>query len=63
MTRERGENVAHGAPAHALRIVCPSQDFYRIRQGRYRIVYEVNDGLVIVHVIRVGHRGSVYKTL
>jgi mRNA-degrading endonuclease RelE of RelBE toxin-antitoxin system len=28
----------------------------------YRIVYEIQDGRVVVEVIRVGHRGEVYRT-
>jgi mRNA interferase RelE/StbE len=36
-------------------------DFYRVRQGMYRIVYEIRDNELIVNVIRIGHRSSVYK--
>ncbi|HSH61884.1 MAG TPA: type II toxin-antitoxin system RelE/ParE family toxin [Acidimicrobiales bacterium] len=35
---------------------------YRVRVGVYRIVYEVLDDLLLVHVVRVGHRRDVYKT-
>ena len=35
--------------------------FYRVRQGQYRIVYEVEDDILMVHVVRVGHRSDVYK--
>lgn len=34
--------------------------YYRIRQGDYRIVYEVDDALHTVTVIAAGHRGEVY---
>lgn len=37
------------------------QERYRIRQGVYRIIYEVADGLLIVTVVKVGHRKQVYK--
>ena len=33
----------------------------RLRVGDYRIVYEVNDGELLVLVIRIGHRGGVYR--
>ena len=33
---------------------------YRVRQGVYRIVYEIQDGRLVVHVVKVGHRSSVY---
>ena len=34
---------------------------YRVRVGDYRVVYEVVDARLIVHVIRVGHRREVYQ--
>lgn len=37
------------------------QDVYRVRVGGFRIVYEVVDSLLIVHVVRVGHRRETYR--
>ena len=37
------------------------QDKYRIRQGRYRIVYSIEDQELIVYVVKVGHRKDVYR--
>jgi len=34
---------------------------YRVRQGAYRIVYAVEDDRLVVYVVRVGHRSSVYR--
>ncbi len=36
-------------------------ELYRVRQGVYRIVYEIHDEWIVVEVIRVGHRSSVYR--
>ncbi len=36
-------------------------ELYRVRQGVYRIVYEIHDEYIVVEVIRVGHRGEVYR--
>jgi mRNA interferase RelE/StbE len=36
-------------------------DAYRVRVGVYRIVYEVLDDSLLVHVVRVGHRRDVYR--
>lgn len=37
------------------------QDAYRVRQGDYRIVYTIEDDVLVVEVIRVGHRRDVYR--
>lgn len=37
-------------------------DLYRVRQGVYRVVYTIDDGTVTVEVVRVGHRGDVYRS-
>jgi mRNA interferase RelE/StbE len=36
-------------------------DRYRVRQGRYRIVYSIEDDVLTVVVVRVGHRKDVYR--
>ena len=37
-------------------------ELYRVRQGLYRIVYEIHDEWIVVEVIRVGHRSAVYRS-
>jgi mRNA interferase RelE/StbE len=34
---------------------------YRVRRGIYRIVYEIRDDMLLVVVVRVGHRRDVYR--
>lgn len=34
---------------------------YRVRVGNYRILYEVNDGELVVIVVRIGHRREIYR--
>lgn len=38
-----------------------SREEYRGRQGVYRILYVIDDGVRIVQVIKVRHRKDVYK--
>lgn len=40
-----------------------SNNIYRIRQGVYRVVYQLYKDTLIVVVIRVRHRKDVYKGL
>lgn len=34
---------------------------YRIREGNYRIIYEINDKILIVTVIEAGDRKEIYE--
>lgn len=36
-------------------------DKYRVRQGRYRILYTIRDRRLIVAVVRVAHRKDTYR--
>jgi mRNA interferase RelE/StbE len=37
------------------------QERYRIRRGRYRIPYSIQDRELTVWVVKVGHRKGVYR--
>lgn len=37
------------------------RDRYRIRQGSYRVLYEIEDDRLIVYVVKIGDRKDVYR--
>jgi mRNA interferase RelE/StbE len=37
------------------------EDVYRVRQGNYRIIYEVADKKLIILVLKIGHRKDIYR--
>ena len=37
------------------------QERYRVRQGRYRILYTIHDAILVVHVIKIADRKDVYR--
>lgn len=47
-------------PPGAKKLVGES-DHWRIRVGDYRVVYVIDDGELIVLVVRVAHRSRVYE--
>jgi mRNA interferase RelE/StbE len=64
--RQALEAIAHLAdnprPSEAKKLEGIS-DGYRVRMGVYRIVYTIEDDILKVHVLTVGHRREVYKGL
>ncbi len=46
-------------PVDAVRL--EGRDEWRIRQGDYRILYIVEEKIVTVFVVKIGHRREVYK--
>jgi len=34
--------------------------FYRLRLRNYRVIYEKMNDLLVIHIVRVGHRAKVY---
>lgn len=37
------------------------EGIYRIRQGSYRIIYEVEGAKLLILVLKIGHRKDVYR--
>ncbi|MEA5593149.1 type II toxin-antitoxin system RelE/ParE family toxin [Rivularia sp. UHCC 0363] len=38
-----------------------SENSYRIRVGSYRVLYDIFDDILLISVIRIGHRKDVYR--
>ncbi len=34
---------------------------FRVRAGEYRILYEIHDDVLMILVVRIGHRRDVYR--
>lgn len=46
-------------PSHANKLK-GSDTLYRIREGNYRIIYEIKAQKVLITIVRIGHRKKVY---
>lgn len=40
-----------------------ADDLYRVRAGDYRVIYRIRDDVLLVLVVRIGHRREVYRRL
>jgi mRNA interferase RelE/StbE len=48
--------------ADVRKLTGPSE-LYRLRVGSYRIAYQINDGELVILVVKVGDRRDVYRNL
>ena len=39
------------------------EELYRLRVGDYRIIYQVQGRKLVILIIRIGHRGDIYRGL
>ena len=37
--------------------------FHRIRVGDYRIIYEIHEDILLIVVLKIGHRKEIYRRL
>ena len=51
--------VNNPKPQGAIKLT--GQERYRVRQGIYRILYEIQDLELVITVVKVAHRKEVYK--
>jgi mRNA interferase RelE/StbE len=57
----RMEALRDGPRAPGCEKLAGNSELYRARQGVYRIVYSIYDDHLVVEVVKVGHRGEVYR--
>jgi len=37
------------------------ESLYRVRVGDYRIVYKIEDDILLILIVKIGHRRNVYR--
>ena len=53
--------LADNPRPHGSEKLAGGQDEYRVRIGDYRVIYSVHDGVLLILVLRIGHRREVYR--
>jgi mRNA interferase RelE/StbE len=38
------------------------KNLYRVRVGEYRIIYDIQDRVLVVVIVSVGHRSKIYRS-
>ena len=45
--------------AHVKRLV--GSPYFRLRVGDYRVILDIKENTLLIHVIAIGHRKGIYK--
>lgn len=54
------DNLAEN-PRHVGVIKLADSDGYRVRVGRYRIVFAIDDAAALISIVRIGTRQGIYQ--
>ena len=54
------EALSENPRPHGVEKLSGKEGFYRIRVGDYRVIYEIQDDVILVLVLRLGHRSDIY---
>jgi len=46
---------------NTIKLAGTKEDYYRLRVGNYRVVYEKKEKELIILIIRIGHRREIYQ--
>lgn len=57
------DGLAENPRPSGCRKLAGSEDVYRIRSGDYRVIYEIQDDVLVVLVILIRRRDRVYEDL
>ncbi len=61
--QERILNAIYKLPDGDVKALSGKQNAYRLRVGDYRIIYEIDNTILLITVVDVGNRGQIYKKL
>ena len=61
--RDRIDSLAENLPDPVTTKMKGDNPFHKVRVGDYRIVYEIQESLLVILVLKIGHRKDVYRRL
>ena len=61
--RDKIDGFHEGLPDPNITKMKGDNPFHRIRVGDYRIVYETQDDILLILILKIGHRKDIYRKL
>lgn len=56
-------NLAENPRPNNVKKLSGSYNLYRIRLGDYRIIYQIEDDILLIVIVMAGHRKEIYSDL
>ena len=57
------DSLAEKLPNPDITKIKGNNPFHKVRVGNYRIVYEIQDDVLLILIVKIGHRKDIYKNL
>ena len=57
------DGLSENLPDPATTKMKGDNPFHRIRVGDYRIIYEIHEDILLIVILKIGHRKDVYRHL
>jgi len=57
------ENLATNPRPHGVEKLSGEENIYRIRSGDYLVIYQIQDKILYILVLKVGNRKDIYKKI
>ncbi|MDR3554025.1 MAG: type II toxin-antitoxin system RelE/ParE family toxin [Syntrophobacteraceae bacterium] len=58
---DRITKLAENPRPRGAKKLAGAAEYLRVREGDYRIIYQVKDAVLTILIVRMGHRREVYK--
>ena len=57
------DNLSENVPDPDTTKMKGNNPFHKIRVGNYRIIYEIQNDILLILIIKIGHRKDIYRNL
>ena len=57
------ESLAESRPSPSKTKMKGNNPFHRVRVGDYRIIFEIQNDIFLILILKIGHRREVYRRL
>ena len=61
--RDKIDSLSENLPDRTITKMKGDNPFHRVRVGNYRIIYEIHDEILLILVLKIGHRKDIYRKL